>query len=503
MSAEGGKEQSRPVTAEPGGRVVVAAFVAFVAVWSAYFAISEVATAIHNDMAEAYVWGQEFQLGYNQHPPFFAWIAGLWFLVLPRAGWAFAILSTVNAAIGLVGAWRLIGRFAGGATRTAATALLLLTPFYTFLAYKYNANSIFLSLWPWTLYFFVRSLDERKLGDAALFGLFVGLALLSKYYALILVATCGLAALQHPERKRWFAGTSPWLAAAIAALIVAPHLWWLATHGAPPLRYLARVSGRGYGATARYAATAFFGALAQNAVAVAAALFVAGLGPGALAAKASARWREPRFRMLAILTAAPLLLTVAAALVLRNKVSTNMLIGTFPLAPLLAIEATGARNVERLASLSVKLAAALSLAALVASPAIAVARAWVSHDQNDAEPRQELAVAADLFWRQATGKPLAYVGGTRFYDNGVAFYSADRPHGFVGFDEFRNQWVTPEKLAEGGLLSVCVKDDGGCLAAAAPLRTAESRSVEITLAHTAFGHTAKPVAFVITAIPPR
>jgi 4-amino-4-deoxy-L-arabinose transferase-like glycosyltransferase len=503
MSAEGRKEQSCAAAGEPGGRVIAAAFIAFVAVWSAYFAISEAATAIHNDMAEAYVWGQEFQLGYNQHPPFFAWIAGLWFLVLPRAGWTFAILSTINAGIGLVGAWRLIGRFAGGATRAAATALLLLTPFYTFLAYKYNANSIFLSLWPWTLYFFVRSLDQRKLGDAALFGLFVGLALLSKYYALILVATCFLGALQHPERRRWFAGPSPWLAAAIAALVVAPHLWWLATHGAPPLRYLARVSGRGYGATARYAATAFFGALAQNAIAVAAALFVAGLGPAALAANLRVQWQAPRFRMIAILTVAPLLLTVAAALVLRNKVSTNMLIGTFPLAPLLAVEATGARNVERLASLSLKLAAALSLAALVASPAVAVARAWISHDQNDVEPRQELAVAADLFWREATGKPLAYVGGTRFYDNGVAFYSADRPHGFVGFDAFRNQWVTLEKLAAGGLLSVCVKDDVGCLAAAAPFRTADSRSVEITLAHAAFGHKAKAVAFVLTAIPPR
>ena len=97
MSAEGRKEQSHAATAEPSARVVAAAFVAFVAVWSAYFAISEIATAIHNDMAEAYVWGQEFQLGYNQHPPFFAWIAGLWFLVFPRAGWAFAILSTINA----------------------------------------------------------------------------------------------------------------------------------------------------------------------------------------------------------------------------------------------------------------------------------------------------------------------------------------------------------------------------------------------------------------------
>ena len=53
----------------------------------------------------------------------------------------------------------LIGRFADGEKRMAATALLLLTPFYTFLSYKYNANSIFLSIWPWTRYFFVRSID--------------------------------------------------------------------------------------------------------------------------------------------------------------------------------------------------------------------------------------------------------------------------------------------------------------------------------------------------------
>ena len=72
------------------------------------------------------------------------------------------------------------------------------------------------------------------------------------------------------------------------------------THGAPPLRYLARISGRGYGATARYAATAFFGALAQNAVVAAAVVvFVAGLGPAALAAsvpRAMARAALPHDR---------------------------------------------------------------------------------------------------------------------------------------------------------------------------------------------------------------
>ena len=288
---------------EPGppAQTVAVLFMAFVAVWSLYFAIAESQASIHGDMAEAYAWGREFQLGYNQHPPFWAWICGVWFAVFPRAGWAFAILSSLNAAIGLLGSWKLIGGFARGDKRIAATALLLLTPFYTFLSYKYNANSIFLSIWPWTIYFFLRAIDEGGIVDAILFGVGMGLALLSKYYALILGATCFLAALQHPGRARYFRSASPYVSIAVAAALCAPHVGWLLTSGAPPVRYLSRISGRGYGATAFYAATAFFGALAQNAVVfglVALAAFLAPRGeiPEVPRARGCGCWRRLRWR---------------------------------------------------------------------------------------------------------------------------------------------------------------------------------------------------------------
>jgi hypothetical protein len=77
----------------------------FVITWTVYGVISSAPAAIHNDMAEAYVWGQEFQLGYFQHPPFWAWIAGLWFEVFPRADWAFALLATLNAGLGASSFW--------------------------------------------------------------------------------------------------------------------------------------------------------------------------------------------------------------------------------------------------------------------------------------------------------------------------------------------------------------------------------------------------------------
>ena len=60
--------------------------------------------------------------------------------------------------------------------------------------------------------------------DAIAFGVLVGIALMSKYYALILVATCLLAALQHPSRWRYFASASPYVSAVVAAAICAPHV---------------------------------------------------------------------------------------------------------------------------------------------------------------------------------------------------------------------------------------------------------------------------------------
>ncbi|HKB22288.1 MAG TPA: hypothetical protein VKC99_05805, partial [Methyloceanibacter sp.] len=73
----------------------------FVMVWTLYGVISAAPAAIHNDMAEAYAWGREFQLGYEKHPPFWAWIAGLWFEVFPRTDWAFTLLAVLNAGLGL------------------------------------------------------------------------------------------------------------------------------------------------------------------------------------------------------------------------------------------------------------------------------------------------------------------------------------------------------------------------------------------------------------------
>ena len=88
--------------------------VVFMAGLAFYFAITEGQGRLHPDMSEAYAWGREFQFGYHQHPPFWAWLCGLWFLIWPREIWAFGLLSAANSTVGLLGAWAAIGQFARG-----------------------------------------------------------------------------------------------------------------------------------------------------------------------------------------------------------------------------------------------------------------------------------------------------------------------------------------------------------------------------------------------------
>ena len=269
-----------------------------VLVWTLYGVISASPAAIHNDMAEAYAWGREFQLGYEKHPPFWAWIAGLWFEVFPRADWAFIFLAVLNAGLGLYGSWMLIGDFAEGERRLAATALLLLTPFYTFLALKYNANSIFLSLWPWTMHFFVRSIDNRRLVDAILFGLFIGMALLSKYFALILGTTCFVAALVHPARRAYFASPAPYVALLVAALVFAPHAWWLVRSGAPTVDYLIHKTGFSVIAAITACVTLLAGVFLFHSIIIAVIALAKRSDPRAWVTAFILHWTEPRFRVL-------------------------------------------------------------------------------------------------------------------------------------------------------------------------------------------------------------
>ena len=95
-----------------------------------------------------------------------------------------------------------------------------------------------------------------------------------------------------------------------------------------------------------------------------------------------------------------------------------MLIAVFPLTPLLAIDFWRARPGAARSSGALRGAAAAALGALVASPLIAVGKAWYGRDPEDREPRQEAALAPrPQFWRACDAAAVALRRGSFRYDN--------------------------------------------------------------------------------------
>src|SRR6185437_7662757 len=301
--------------------------------------------------------------------------------------------------------------------------LLPLTPFYTFLCYKYNANSIFLSIWPWTLYFFVASLTTRRRADAIWFGVLLAAAMLSKYYAITLALTCLAASMVHPARRAYYRSASPYISVCICVLLVLPHVFWLVTSDAPPVAYILARTGGGMLRAVRYGGE-LLGAIAL--------FHVAAILVVLAAAYPSIRFaREPlgRERLLLVLVLVPIVLTIL-----------------FGLVPLLLIRAIPSAEPWRIARVSILAAAASAVAVLIASPAVAYV-AFHSNDPAATEPREELAAYVTQLWHEQTGTKLRIVAGTDPYENAIGFYSPDQPKVFIGFSEWKAPWITPAALA--------------------------------------------------------
>jgi 4-amino-4-deoxy-L-arabinose transferase-like glycosyltransferase len=69
-------------------------------------------------------------------------------------------------------------------------------------------------------------------------GATAALAMMGKYYSAFLVGGFVLAAIVHPQQRRlYFSSLAPWVSTIAGLVVLAPHLYWLATTDALPIRY--------------------------------------------------------------------------------------------------------------------------------------------------------------------------------------------------------------------------------------------------------------------------
>jgi len=484
-------------------RVALWSIVGFVALWTLYGVLAKGSQGIHFDMAEVAELGRHFSLGNAKNPPFANWLAGAWFLVFPRADWSFYVLSMGGVGVALWAAWSLSGRILDGEKRVLALALLTFIPLLTFHPLKFNNNALMIPLWALTILFFVRSFDERHLAAAALAGVFAALAILTKYWSIMLIAGLALAALLDRRRDRYFASAAPWITVLAGALVLAPHVLWLFNNGFPSFNYALIVhGGRSFARSLASSGNYLAGAAAYALIPVVIAL--AATRPSRAALLDIFRPSDDRRRFIAITFATMLLLPVPIALAANSQITSLWTMPAWTLLPLVLL-APPAIAVSRAALVRVLgLAAAVPILAVLLAPGIAV----IIHREGLAGTPgyyQPLAAVVERMWREATPQPLRFIGGDGELAYGTAFYLAKPATVFPDGNRQLAPWVEPSELALAGIVFVCPAEEERCVASAKGYAGNFPRFGvdEIAVAKRYLGIEGPRRTFVIVTVPPR
>src|SRR5229473_5986798 len=228
---------------EAGPRLVIGFVAAHAVLWTFILITLKAAQDVHMDVAEAFAWGQKFQLGYGKHPPLAGWVAGAWFSLFPVKDWATYALAMTTLGVGLVICWFIALRVVDRRRAFLVVVMLALYPIFNFKGFKYNPDLLQLVTLPLVVLAYLDAFEKRSVKSGLWLGLAGALALMTKYWVLTMIGAIGIAALVHPDRLKFLGSPAPWVAILTLVVAMIPHLVWLKEMDFVPLTYAGDVYG--------------------------------------------------------------------------------------------------------------------------------------------------------------------------------------------------------------------------------------------------------------------
>jgi 4-amino-4-deoxy-L-arabinose transferase-like glycosyltransferase len=420
-------------------------------VWTLIPTLTREALDSKIDMSENYVWGKEFQLGYYKHPPFFAWIVGIWFRIFPTTNFYYFLLSQVNIIVGFIFVYLLSKEIIGKQKALIAVMLLEFIPYYNILGIKLNANSILLSVWPAVIFFFYKAIKEDRWFFWVLTGISAAIALLSKYYsAMLFVAMIAFLLIRDNfnvaktlKRKGIFFALGAFL------LTMLPHFKWLWDTDFVIFKYVAEQRGERFILSSiKFLSRPFLYLLP-----------VVLISKFALSLKLrkllSLKFNNLNHLFLYSITFIPYIATFFVGLILTIETSGIWGMPIWFLFTTILMSNKISHN-DRIA----KAVLGFLLLSLIVGISIRVSNLRIN--ENYHFPGKKIAVALTEAWHAKYSSNLSYIIGENRACYYTSFYSMDHPSVIISFDYLVSPWVSKKDFTRKGGVIVCDYGNSGC-----------------------------------------
>jgi hypothetical protein len=485
-----------------GQRYIVGILAAYWAAWTLYAVIAKSSQGIHTDMGEVVSWSYDLEWGTPKHPPFLPALVRVWFSIFPQADWAYYLLAVGLVVVAIYFSWLLSGFWLQGTKRAAVPFLLMLVPFYNFLALRLDHNVILIPLWAITTYTFTRAFRTHSVAWSVATGVAAGAAVLAKYWSFFLLFGLIVAALADRRRLAFLKSPAPWIMTAVSFGIFLPHLLWLNANNFPTLVYAKHRYAGSWSDLADALQNYTFGTLGY----VAAPLVVLAIAirPTPQVLRDTLFPADDDRRFAAVMFWVPLLLAIPFALATSTSVNGLWTMSELSLLGVVLLSSP----LVQISRLTVSIIAAIAILvgglALLAAPVVAY---W-KHKygvENHSAYTQPLAAEATKAWRQATPRPLRYVASTGVIAYSVTFYMADHPLPISLSTRTKQRWNRPEEIVESGVVIVCPAQDIQCRLAGDRFEQgfAVERRVEVVVVPHWLWSPGEPRSYVIDVALPR
>lgn len=423
--------------------------------------------ARHNlpfDSVEGIAWGNMWLWGYEKHPPLAAWLTAIFTKFSGTVGWPIYFLSQLAVVTCFWAMWQIAKKILPPWHALISIVLLTGIYYYNIASAQFNPNILMLPTWALTAFSFYYALLQQKNWQWLLVGICAGLAMLTKYEALLLFVPMFAVLLFTNEGKKSFTRIGFYLGIVVAVLIWLPNLIWLAQHDFTPLTYAStRMSSNTLKHVPHwinhfYQPVRF---LFEQFCAIIPVLIL--LLPFYRSPKIQLQISEFNWRFLIIMGLGPLACTATISLVSGLWIHSLWAFSFLSFVGILAMAWLRPQITAENSRQFTYLAASLAAGLLIFRSLFLLYGPYISHHTTASDfPGQQISTVVTQQWHDLYHQRLTYIAGDHSVTINVSGYSPDHPTPYYFSDnpDEVSPWINEADVkAKGGVFVMRVKDN--------------------------------------------